>query len=447
MDLLLGIGIFLSAVAACMVLGISMAWALLAGFFCFFLVGLRRGFSVRELLDMALRGAKTSIAVQCIMALIGLLTALWRASGTIAFFVSVGVELITPHSFVLIAFLLPAVLCLAFGSSFGVAGTAGVILMSIARSGGTNLAVAAGAIVSGSYVGERLSPASSSAALTAAVTGVDQRELQRRMWCTTLLPMAITLALYGGLSLAFPVRSVDGGILSALGAEFQLTWPAVLPAAVLIILPWFRVNAAWSIGISCALAAGVAVLVQGIPLGELLKVCVLGYTAHQPQLVEILSGGGLISMVSVVLIMFFSCAYSGLFTGTGMLIPYQQRVGRMADRIGLYPTQMLLALGCAALFCNQAVTTVMGCELMKDRYRERKIPAMDMAVALGDTALHMPGLIPWCIACSVPLASIGSGLEAVPFAVYLYLVPLCHWVTCRDGRGMKLPGEGEKNLV
>ena len=75
-------------------------------------------------------------------------------------------------------------------------GTAGVILMAIARSGGADLTVTAGAIISGIYVGERLSPASSSAALTAAVSGAEQRAFQHEMWRTTPLPMALSLAVY-----------------------------------------------------------------------------------------------------------------------------------------------------------------------------------------------------------------------------------------------------------
>ena len=108
-----------------MVKGLSLAGALLLGFICFFLVGLHRGFRAAELTRMAMGGGKTAFVVLRILVLIGVLTALWRAGGTIAYFVAMGLRLITPNSFVLIAFLLPAVLCLAFGSSFGVAGTAG----------------------------------------------------------------------------------------------------------------------------------------------------------------------------------------------------------------------------------------------------------------------------------------------------------------------------------
>ena len=125
MDLLLAFLIFLTLAAVCMALGQSLSWALLAGFLCFFCVGLRRGYKPGTLMGMAARGMETAGKVLRILLLIGLLTALWRACGTAAFFVRAGISLITPHTFLLVAFLLPALFSMAFGSSFGVVGRRG----------------------------------------------------------------------------------------------------------------------------------------------------------------------------------------------------------------------------------------------------------------------------------------------------------------------------------
>ena len=236
---------------------------------------------------------------------------------------------------------------------------------------------------------------------------------------------------YGVLGLFFPIRSVDVNILAALAAEFRLVWPTILPAVVLVVLPWFRVKALWSILVSCVLAFFVALFVQGIPLPDLLGACLLGYTAREPRIAAILSGGGVISMVSVVCILFLSCAYSGLFDGTGMLAPYKAQLSRLTDRIGLFPVHCLLGLLCPAVFCNQAVSVVMSTEIMKDRYDSTPESATELAVNLGDSAINLAGVVPWCIACSVPLTSIGGTAASIPFAVFLYLVPLCHWLTNR----------------
>ena len=429
MDLLAAFGIFLLCVAGCMVRGLPLYWALLAGFFCFFAVGVRRGTPVPALLNMAAGGMRTSFKVLRILLLLGLLTALWRAGGTVAFFVCTGVRLITPGTFVLAAFLLSAVFSLAFGSCFGVVGTAGVILMTIARGSGASLPVTAGAIMSGIYFGERLSPASSSSALTAAVAHVSQREFQLRMWRDTAVPLLASLALYGGLSVLYPIRGVDPQILSALEEGFVLTWPAALPAAALLLLPWLKVSTVVSISVSCVLAAGCAIFLQGLPAEELLRACVLGYRPALETLSELMSGGGLISMVSVVLIVILSCAYSGMFNGTGLLAPVTGRVGALVERFGLFTAHIAVSLGCCALFCNQTVGIVMSAQLMGEEYRDR--PPLELAANIGNSVINLAGLVPWAIAASVPLTAMEVSAAALPLSFYLYLVPLWCWFVSR----------------
>lgn len=428
MDLLAAFGIFLACVAGCMVRGLSLFWALLAGFVCFFAVGVRRGTPAPALMRMALGGMASSLRVLRILLLLGLLTALWRAGGTVAFFVWAGVRLITPGTFVLVAFLLSSVFSLAFGSCFGVVGTAGVILMTIARSGGANLAVTAGAVMSGIYFGERLSPASSSAALVSAVAKVDQRQLQLRMWRATPAPFLVTLALYTALSFRFPIQGVDAGVLSALEEGFSLSWPAILPAAALLLLPWLKVSAMASIAVSCVLAAGCALLVQGLSPGEVLRACVLGYRPVLPRLQELMSGGGLISMVSVCLIVILSCAYSGMFSGTGLLAPVTGRLGGLARRRGLFAAHVAVSLGCCALFCNQTVGIVMSGQLLEEEYRRRGLSPMELGENIGNSVINLAGLVPWAISATVPLTTMEVGPTVLPLAFYLYLLPLWCWL-------------------
>lgn len=445
MDLLAAFGIFLAGVAGCMAGGLSLFWAMLAGFVCFFAVGLRRGFGTGALLRMAAGGMGTSWKVLRILALLGLLTALWRAGGTVAIFVWGGVRLITPRTFVLIAFLLSAVFCMAFGSCFGVAGTAGVILMAIARTSGANLTVTAGAILSGIYVGERLSPASSSAALTAAVSGVDQGAFLRRMWRTSPIPLALSTAVYAGLSWLYPVQQMDIRVVSALEEGFVLSWPVLLPAAALLALPWLKVSAVNSILVSCVLSFLSALLVQGVPAGELLRACLLGYRTAPPELADILSGGGLLSMVNGMLIVVLSCAYSGIFSGTGLLRPVTSQLSGLADRAGLPLTHIMLSLGCTGIFCNQTVSIVMSAQLMEEAYRDRE--PMELAVNIGNTAINLAGLVPWAIAATVPLAALEASPSALLWAVYLYLLPLCHWLSSlRPAAEGKPAGRKSTNL-
>lgn len=119
-----------------------------------------------------------SMIVLRILFFIGLLTGLWRSCGTIAFFIYHGIRVITPSLFILVAFLLTVLLSYALGTSFGVASTAGVVLMALARSGGVSEAVTAGVILSGIYFGDRGAPTSSCASLVARADG--DRPLRQR---------------------------------------------------------------------------------------------------------------------------------------------------------------------------------------------------------------------------------------------------------------------------
>lgn len=414
-----------------MALGWSLSWGLALGLVCFTLVGLRRGLSLRALVRMAGEGARTSLVVLRILVLIGFLTALWRASGTIAFFVHTGLEWMHPSAFYLAAFLLASALSMAFGSSFGVAGTAGVILAAIARSGGASLAVTGGAVLSGAYLGERLSPASSSAALTAALAGVEQHDFQLRMWRTTPLPLALSLVFYGGISLLHPIQQVDQTILRALEEGFDLSWTVVLPAVILLVLPLFKVSAARSILVSCGAAAVLAVWEQGRPLAEVAWSCVAGYVVEQPELTGILSGGGLLSMVNGMCIVLLSCASSGILNGAELLEPVKARLERMARRTGLYVTTAAVSVASAALLCNQSIALVLTGQMMGESFRRSGKDGLLLSQTLGNTAIVLAAVVPWSIAGSVPLEAMGASALAIPFSFFLFAAPVCDWLCHR----------------
>ena len=431
MELLAAFAVFLVGTFACMALGWSLSWGLALGLVCFTLVGLRRGLSLRALVRMAGEGARTSLVVLRILVLIGFLTALWRASGTITFFVHTGLEWMHPSAFYLAAFLLASALSMAFGSSFGVAGTAGVILAAIARSGGASLAVTGGAVLSGAYLGERLSPASSSAALTAALAGVEQHDFQLRMWRTTPLPLALSLVFYGGISLLHPNQQVNQTILRALEEGFDLSWTVVLPAVILLVLPFFKVSAARSILVSCGAAAVLAVWEQGRPLAEVAWSCVAGYVVEQPELTGILSGGGLLSMVNGMCIVLLSCASSGILNGAELLEPVKARLERMARRTGLYVTTAAVSVASAALLCNQSIALVLTGQMMGESFRRSGKDGLLLSQTLGNTAIVLAAVVPWSIAGSVPLEAMGASALAIPFSFFLFAAPVCDWLCHR----------------
>lgn len=202
--------LFLGAVGVCLAEGWQLMWAIWAGIAVFAVLGLARHVPVRVMAAGAWRQGRKMCSVIDIYLLIGAITALWRSAGTIGFFIYHGLQIITPQMFLLVAFLLTSFISYALGTSFGVVGTVGVILMALARSGGVDAAVTAGTIIAGAYFGDRCSPASSSAALVAAATGTALERNLRRMHRTGWLPYAVSLAVYAALSVTHPLRRWTG---------------------------------------------------------------------------------------------------------------------------------------------------------------------------------------------------------------------------------------------
>ena len=158
MDFVIAFALFLCAMLFCLIRDYALYWALAFALLLFFGVGLRRGYKAGALAKMAWSKMPKTMIVLRIIFLIGILTGLWRSCGTIAFCIYYGVRAIPPTLFVLLSFLLTALLSYALGTSFGVTSTAGVVLIALARSGGVNAAVTAGAIMSGVYFGDRGAP-------------------------------------------------------------------------------------------------------------------------------------------------------------------------------------------------------------------------------------------------------------------------------------------------
>ena len=338
---------------------------------------------------------------------------------------------IVPPLFLLITYLLSALLSYAIGTSFGVAGTLGVIFMALARSGGVDPVLTAGVLMSGIYFGDRGSPVSSSANMVAGVTKTEIMGNVRLMMKSGLLPLLITAAAYTVLSVTHPISHVDPEIIAAFKNEFSLSAWAFVPAVLMLALPLLKVGIFISIGSSIISAVLVACLVQGEPLLNVIQICFLGYHSSGAGLGAILDGGGLVSMLEVVGILIISCAYSGIFSGTDMLKDVQDLLIRGCRRLGRYPVTLIVGLLASVVFCNQTIATLMCNDLMTKPYLETGGLRQELAMDMENTLIVMVGLIPWCIACSVPLTFFGVGIGAIPWACYLYLVPLCYWFTKR----------------
>lgn len=422
--------LFLAAVMVSLVQGIDLLWAVLLGTAVFTVRGLCRGYSLRHMARSAWAQERKLLGIIVIFVLIGGITAIWRSGGTIAFFIYYGVQFIRPKIFVLVAFLLCALLSFVLGTSFGVVGTAGIILIAVARSGGVNELVTAGAILSGAYFGDRCSPASSSASTVAAVTETDLMENVRQMLKTGILPLGITVAIYAVLSVCNPISAVDSTLLNALHQRFAMSFWVLLPALLMMVLPLVKVPIKWAMGLSLTAAFLCTLLVQHIELLPAAKSLLLGYYPDDAgELTDLISGGGVLPMLCSMLVVWATGLYTGVLEGTEVLRGVQDKVIHLADKMGLFSAAVAVSLLSAGVFCNQMIVIVLGEQLLSDAYQKQGAVRQELAIDIENSGIVLAPVIPWNIAGSIPLSMMGVNAAAIPYAVLLYMIPLCYGLT------------------
>lgn len=427
MDLIIGFIVFIGAMVWCIVTGYTMVIALFIGLIVFSVVGMRKGFGLREIVKMGAGGLKDALIVIEIMFIIGFITAVWRSAGTISFFVYYGIKMITPGVFLIITFALCCLLSYALGTSFGVAGTVGVIFIALARAGGVNELLTAGAVMSGIYFGDRGSPVSSSAILVATVTETDLLTNVKKMAKTAWLPLVLTLGIYSVLSFSNPIRTVDQSFLHSLESEFSLSLWAVIPALCMVVLPLLRVPVIYAMLASIASGSAVSLFCEDMPLQTLLHTLIFGYVG-EGGLGKILDGGGMLSMIEIVCIVSLSSTYSGIFTGTDMLGVLQEKILSLAQKIGRFATMVLMSYIFLGIFCNQTIASMICCDFLKKPYKELCATKEELAIDLENSVILLAGTVPWAIACTVPLGFMQVGSGAILFSFYLYLVPICYGI-------------------
>ena len=422
---------FITCVIVSLVLGISMVFPLIAGYLLFTAYSCKNGYRFRDILRVSVGSFRESFIVVSVLLLIGCLTGLWRISGTVASFVCGGIKIMPSSLFVLSAFLLSALMSYAIGTSFGVTATAGVILISIARVGGVAPLPVAGAVMSGVYVGDRGSPAASSANLVAAVTGTDMRRNIREMAKTGLVPFLVCCAIYAVISAFFPLENRDTELITIMESEFRLGAVCLLPAAAMIVLPFCGMKVKHAMAVSIVISFALTVLYQGKGFGPCFKAMLLGYEPENSAISDVLSGGGAKSMLEVCVILLISGTYGAIFQETGMLSSLSSRISALSSRIGRFKTMALLSVGACAVFCNQTIGIIMVNQLSCGLYGDSETEKNSKMIDLEDSVITIAGLIPWCIACSVPASMMGTGAKTILFAFYLWIVPL--WTALRRG--------------
>lgn len=424
---LLTLGLFCIVLIGCIVGHFPLLAALAIGLIIFLAYGLFKGFSLGCLMEMSWKSVLTIHNILITFFLIGMLTAIWRACGTIPAIITLASDLINPESFVMTAFLLNALVSFLIGTSFGTAATMGVICISIANSLQLDSFWVSGAIISGIYFGDRCSPVSTSALLVSTLTETELYKNLKLMLKTCFVPTLAVCGIYYYMGARTQPVAGSIDVKGIFASSFNLDTWCILPAVLILVLALAKVQVKLTMEASIVSALIIAALFQHTTVAEMGRFLVLGYEAPTNQLAKLLNGGGLISMVKPAAIVGIASCYSGIFQGTGLLDNIQKRILTMAEQRGQFLTILLTSIVMGMIACNQTLNIMLTHQLCKDM----DLTQEQLAIALEDTAVLVSPAIPWNLAVAVPLATIGAADKCLLAACFLYLVPLFRLIFLR----------------
>lgn len=419
MGSIIAILLFSLSLITCLLLKFSVVYALVIGYIIFIIYGLIKRHNLIILIKKSFEGVLTVKNILLVFILIGMITALWRASGTIAFIVYMGSKLISPSILILLTFLLCSILSVLIGTSLGTAATMGVICASIGKTMGVNPYYVGGAVLSGIYFGDRCSPMSTSALLIAELTKTNLYTNIKLMIKTSVIPFIVTCLFYLFLGFKSTVSNINVDVTEIFKQNYNLNIIVIIPAILIVILSILKINVKKTMLVSIVISFIIAIFIQRDSIVTLINYCIFGYHHTNEKLNLMMKGGGILSMVNVSLIVGISSSYSGIFKETKMLVSLKKYLKDFSKKTSSYFVIFLSSIISGTIACNQSLGTILTNELCGELVEKQK-----MAIILENTIILLVGLIPWNIAMGVPLKTIGIGITSGIYAFYLYFLPL-----------------------
>jgi Na+/H+ antiporter len=295
----------------------------------------------------------------------------------------------------------------------------------LAKSGNIAINIAAGAIIAGAYFGDRCSPMSSSANLVAALTNTKLYINIANMAKTSILPFALSVIGYIYLSYQNPLTFYNDQIGNEIASSFDISLLVLSPALIILLLAAFRIDVKLSMTVSILVGSLIALFDQHIPAYQMIKYIALGYSMENSGFfAEIIKGGGLYSMLNVSLIVLISSAYAGIFQGTGLLNQVEKSFEKLSRKIKVYPTSLVASVATAAFSCNQTLAVMLAHQTTRKLYENSHLSNYRLALDLENTVILISALIPWNIAGAVPAVALSADDGFIPYAFYIFLVPL-----------------------
>lgn len=325
-----------------------------------------------------------------------------------------------------------SIVALTTGTSWGAIGTAGIAMMGVGETLGVPAGITAGAVISGAYFGDKMSPLSDTTNLAPAVTGGTLFGHIKHMLWTTVPAYSITAILFTFIGFSYQGESIEAAsvmeMTQYLEGNFRLDYVALLPILLLIVLMMMKKPALPAIVISAVFGGLLGIFYQGVSPQRMLTIFYSGYSADAgiQTVNELLQRGGITSMLPLIALFLFALGLGGMLSDAKVL---DVLLGSMAHKIThtgslvfvtLLVSYFTLAIGGAIYF-----STVMTGTLMKPIFQRMHLKPENLSRILEDTATQAGALIPWTGAGLYTAQTLGVPVSKyLPYTFLAFITPL-----------------------
>lgn len=395
-------------------------------------VAMSSGYKWDELEKGIVETMSMALPAIMIMLVIGMIVGVWITAGVVPAMIYYGLKILSPGIFLVATCIMCSIVSLATGSSWTTAATVGIALIGVGQGLGIPLPMVAGAIISGSYFGDKMSPLSDTTNLAPAMAGANLFDHIRHMIFTTGPSMLISIVLFGILGARFAGRSIDtvsiNQMLDTLSGSFNITPLLLLCPVFVIAIVVKKVPALPGLFSGVLIGGFFAMVFQGASLGDLFYASYEGYIGGTGvEIIDnLLTRGGIAGMYYTIGLIMCAMIFGGIMDKSGMLRELTAAIMRYANSTGsLVTATILTAIATNLVAGDQYLAIVLPGRMYKEMYDEKGLHPKNLSRVLEDAGTLTSPLIPWNTCGAYMYASLGVHPFAyLPFAFLNIINPL-----------------------
>lgn len=365
-------------------------------------VAVANGYKWAFLEEGILASINRSMQAMLILMIVGLLIGGWIAGGVVPAMIYYGLQILNPSIFLLAGCVICCIVSLATGSSWTTAGTIGIALIGVGHGLGINPAMTAGAIISGAYFGDKMSPLSDTTNLAPAIAGSTLFDHIRHMVWTVTPSLCLSLILFGILGAGYGGKSVDNEvvntIMNGMKDSFYISPILLIPPVVVILIVALKLPAIPGLVGGTLLGCVFGSIFQGVTLAEWPSIIHYGFVSETgiTQIDELLTRGGMDSMLWTVNLIICAMCFGGVMDASGMLATLANAMLRFAKGTG----NLVLITIVSCIFMNviaadQYLSIILPGRMYKEAFEDARLDARNLSRCLEDAGTVTSCLVPW----------------------------------------------------